>query len=168
MSASTRHRVEIIGLRTLPEISPGDDVARLVVAASEREGVGLKRRDIIVIAQKVFSKAEGRLVNLREVTPSPLARQWAEELASDPRFIEVVLRESRRVVRMSARVLLAETHHGFVCANAGVDHSNVPKKGWVSCLPRNPDASARRLVRGIRARRKIAVAAIVADTFGRP
>ncbi len=168
MSASTRNRVEIIGLRTLPEISPGDDVARLVIAAAEREGMGLQRGDVLVLAQKVFSKAEGRLVNLREVTPSPLARQWAKELASDARFIEVVLRESRRVVRMSARVLLAETHHGFVCANAGVDHSNVPKKGWVSCLPRDPDASAQRLVRVIHARRKIAVAAIVADTFGRP
>ena len=168
MIASRRHRIEVIGLRTLPEISSGDDVARLVIAASEREGVGLQQGDVLVVAQKVFSKAEGRLVNLRDVKPSPLARQWAEELGADPRFIEMVLRESRRIVRMSERVLLAETHHGFVCANAGVDHSNVPKKGWVSCLPRDPDASARRLVREIRARRKIAVAAIVADTFGRP
>ena len=147
MPAPIRNRVEIIGLRTLPEISPGDDVGRLVIAASEREGSGLQHGDVIVVAQKVFSKAEGRLVNLRDVAPSPLARQWARELSSDARFIEVVLRESRRVVRMSARVLLAETHHGFVCANAGVDHSNVPKKGWVSCLPRDPDEIERMMSR---------------------
>lgn len=168
MPAARHHRIEIIGLRTLPEIRTGDDIARLVIAASEREGAGLRQGDVIVLAQKIFSKAEGRLVNLREVKPSPLARNWAKELSADARFIEVVLRESRRVVRMSERVLLGETMHGFVCANAGVDHSNVPKRGWVSCLPRDPDACARRLVREIRARRKISVAVIVADTFGRP
>jgi coenzyme F420-0:L-glutamate ligase/coenzyme F420-1:gamma-L-glutamate ligase len=168
MPAARRTRIEIIGLRTLPEIRRGDDLARLVIAASEREGAGLRRGDVIVLAQKIFSKAEGRLVNLRDVTPSALARHWAKELGADPRFMEVVLRESRRVVRMSERVLIAETHHGFVCANAGVDQSNIPKRGWVSCLPRDPDASARRLVRGIRARRKISVAAIISDTFGRP
>ena len=168
MLAALRQRIEIIGLRTLPEIRRGDDLARLVIAASEREGAGLQRGDVIVIAQKILSKAEGRLVNLRDVTPSALARQWAKELRADPRFMEVVLRESRRVVRMSERVLLAETHHGFVCANAGVDQSNVPRRGWVSCLPRDPDSSARKLVREIRTRRKISVAVIIADTFGRP
>ncbi|MCL5287239.1 MAG: coenzyme F420-0:L-glutamate ligase [Acidobacteria bacterium] len=168
MPAARRNRIEIIGLRSLPEIFPGDDLARLVIAASEREGAGLQRGDVIVVAQKIVSKAEGRMMNLRGVAPSALARQWAKELRADARFIEVVLRESKRVVRMSERVLLAETHHGFVCANAGVDHSNIPKAGWVSCLPRDPDASARRLVRGIRAWRKISVAAIISDTFGRP
>lgn len=168
MPALPRHRVQLIGLRTLPEISRGDNVARLVMEAAEREGAGLEPGDVIVVAQKVYSKAEGRLVNLRDVTPSPLARQWAKELRGDARFIEVVLRESRRVVRMSERVLLAETHHGFVCANAGVDHSNVPRRGWVSCLPRDPDACARQLVRTVRLQRKMSVAAIIADTFGRP
>ena len=168
MPAARRHRIEIIGLRTLPEIRRGDDLARLLIAASEREAGGLQRGDVIVLAQKIVSKAEGRMVNLRDVTPSALARQWAKELRGDARFIEVVLRESRRVVRMSERVLLSETRHGFVCANAGVDHSNVPRRGCVSCLPQNPDASAQRLVRVIRARRKISVAAIISDTFGRP
>jgi coenzyme F420-0:L-glutamate ligase/coenzyme F420-1:gamma-L-glutamate ligase len=168
MPASRSKRIEIIGLRTLPEIRQGNDLARLVIAASEREGAGLQRGDVIVLAQKIVSKAEGRLIKLRDVEPSALARQWARELRADSRFMEVVLRESRRVVRMSERVLLAETHHGFVCANAGVDHSNIPKRGWVSCLPRDPDASAWRLVRGIRARRKIPVEAIISDTFGRP
>jgi len=168
MPAARRHRIEIIGLHTLPEIRRGDNLARLVISASEREAGGLQRGDVIVLAQKIVSKAEGRLINLRDVTPSALARQWAKELRGDARFIEVVLRESRRVVRMSERVLLSETRHGFVCANAGVDHSNVPRRGWVSCLPQNPDASAQRLVRTIRARRKISVAAIISDTFGRP
>ncbi|MBI3664416.1 MAG: coenzyme F420-0:L-glutamate ligase [Acidobacteria bacterium] len=168
MFVSHRARIEIIGLRTLPEVRRGDDLARLVIAACEQEGVKLQRGDVIVLAQKIVSKAEGRMLNLRTVAPSPLAQTWARELGADPRFIEVVLRESRRVVRMSERVLLAETRHGFVCANAGVDHSNVPKSGWVSCLPLDPDASAQRLVRAIRTRRKIGIAAIICDTFGRP
>jgi coenzyme F420-0:L-glutamate ligase/coenzyme F420-1:gamma-L-glutamate ligase len=168
MPAKQRHRIEIIGLRTLPEVRRGDNLARLVIAASEREGFSLESGDVIVLAQKIVSKAEGRMIALRSVAPSALAKQWAKEIKSDARFVEVVLRESRRVVRMSERVLLAETFHGFVCANAGVDQSNVGKQGWVSCLPRDPDDSARRLVREIRTRRKISVAAIVADTFGRP
>ncbi len=168
MPASRRARIEIIGLRTLPEIRTGDNLARLVIAASEREGAALQRGDVIVVAQKALSKAEGRMVNLYHVVPSPLARHWAKELRQDARFIEVVLRESLRVVRMSKRVLLTETHHGFVCANAGVDRSNIRMQGCVSCLPRDPDASARRLVRGILSRRRISVAAIISDTFGRP
>ena len=168
MPASPQNRIEVIGLRTLPEAHPGNDVARLLIAACEREGVGPKQGDVIVLAQKLLSKAEGRLVNLHGVTPSPLARQWAKEVSADPRFTEVVLRESRRVVRMSQRVLLAETRHGFVCANAGVDHSNVSQKDWVSCLPLDPDASARRLLRAIRAKCGVSVAIIISDTFGRP
>jgi coenzyme F420-0:L-glutamate ligase/coenzyme F420-1:gamma-L-glutamate ligase len=161
-------RIEIIGLRTLPEIRRGDDLARQVMDASKREGVGLRSGDVLVIAQKIVSKAEGRLVKLRSVAASPLARAWARRMGSDPRFVEVVLRESRRIVRMDERVLIAETHHGFVCANAGVDRSNVAGRGWVSCLPRDPDESARRIVATIRARKKISVAAIISDTFGRP
>jgi coenzyme F420-0:L-glutamate ligase/coenzyme F420-1:gamma-L-glutamate ligase len=168
MPAARRNRIEIIGLRSVPEVRQGDDLARVVIAASERDGAGLQSGDVIVLAQKIVSKAEGRLIRLRDVVPSVLARHWAKVLRADARFMEVVLRESRRVVRMSERVLLAETHHGFVCANAGVDHSNIPKRGWVSCLPRDADASARRVVRGIRKQRKVSVAAIISDTFGRP
>jgi len=160
--------MQIIGLTTLPEVHPGDDLARLVVDAAEREGAGLRRGDVVVLAQKIVSKAEGCIVDLARIAPSPLARTWARKVGSDPRLIEVVLRESRRILRMDERVLIAETRHGFVCANAGVDHSGVAGRHHVTCLPADPDASARRLAAGIRRRAGVAVAAIVSDTFGRP
>jgi coenzyme F420-0:L-glutamate ligase/coenzyme F420-1:gamma-L-glutamate ligase len=160
--------MQIIGLKTLPEIRPGDDLARLVAQAAEREGVGFERGDVVVLAQKIVSKAEGCIVDLAGVEPSLLARSWARKVKNDPRLIEVVLRESRRILRMDERVLIAETHHGFVCANAGVDHSGVAGRHHVTCLPADPDASARRFSAGIRRRTGVAVAAIVSDTFGRP
>jgi coenzyme F420-0:L-glutamate ligase/coenzyme F420-1:gamma-L-glutamate ligase len=160
--------IEIIGLKTLPEVRPGDDLARLIVDAADRERAGLRRGDVVVVAQKIVSKAEGAIVNLARVTPSQLARTWARKVGSDPRLIEVVLRESRRILRMDERVLIAETRHGFVCANAGVDHSGVAGRHHVTCLPANPDASARRIADGIRRRLGVNVAAIVSDTFGRP
>jgi coenzyme F420-0:L-glutamate ligase/coenzyme F420-1:gamma-L-glutamate ligase len=160
--------LQIIGLKTLPEIRPGDDLARLVAEAAEREGAGIQSGDVIVLAQKIVSKAEGRIVNLARVAPSPLARAWARKVRNDPRLIEVVLRESRRILRMDERVMIAETSHGFVCANAGVDHSGVAGRHHVTCLPADPDASARRFAAGIRRRLGVKVAAIVSDTFGRP
>ena len=160
--------VQIIGLKTLPEVRAGDDLARLVAEAAEREGAGLRRGDVVVLAQKIVSKAEGCIVNLAEVTPSPLARAWARKVRNDPRLIEVVLRESRRILRMDERVMISETRHGFVCANAGVDLSGVAGRGRVTCLPADPDASARRFAAGIRRRLGVTVAAIISDTFGRP
>ena len=168
MKAHKGERIEIIALRTLPEIHRRDDLAKRVVDAARREGVPIADGDIIVLTQKIVSKAEGRAVNLRGVVPSPLARDWARRRRVEPRYMEVVLRESRRVVRMSARALIAETHHGFVCANAGVDRSNVPGRHWAACLPRDPDASARHFVRGVRKLCGVRVAAIISDTFGRP
>lgn len=159
--------IEILGLHTMPEIRAGDDLARLIDAAAQREHGGLRPGDVVVLAQKIVSKAEGRLVRLRDVEPSPLARQWARMLHQDARFVEVVLRESRRILRMTERVLIAETRHGFVAANAGVDRSNLPQRGSVLCLPLDPDATAQRIVRHF-ARRKLRIAAIVSDTFGRP
>jgi coenzyme F420-0:L-glutamate ligase/coenzyme F420-1:gamma-L-glutamate ligase len=138
------------------------------VEAARREGVEITGGDIIVLTQKIVSKAEGRLVNLQHEKPGQLAREWARRRGIDARFMEVVLRESRRIVRMSERALIAETHHGFVCANAGVDRSNVPGRNWVSCLPRDPDASARRFVHDILKLCGVRVAAIISDTFGRP
>lgn len=161
-------KLELFGLRSLPEVRPGDDLARLVTDAARREGVDICTGDVVVLAQKIVSKAEGRVIRLRSVKPSEAARRWAKTLAEDPRFLEVVLQESRRVVRMTERVLLVETHHGFTCANAGVDRSNVPGKDCVTCLPRDPDGSARRFVAGVRKLRGVQVAAIISDTFGRP
>ena len=163
-----QRRIELIGLKTLPEVKGGDDVARLVWSAAEREGAGIETGDVVVLAQKIFSKAEGRIVRLRDVAPSALAQTWGRTLHTDPRFIEVVLRESRRVIRMSERVLIVETRHGFVCANAGVDRSNVRGSGSVACLPLDPDASAQKFVKRLKALSQARVAAIISDTFGRP
>ncbi len=161
-------RIELIGLRTIPEVNPGDDVAHLVWEAAQREGAGIESGDILVVAQKVFSKAEGQIVRLRGVAPSALAKTWARTLRADPRFIEVVLRESRRIIRMSERVLIVETRHGFVCANAGVDRSNVRDRGTVTCLPLDPDRSAREFASRMKKLSGARVAAIISDTFGRP
>jgi coenzyme F420-0:L-glutamate ligase/coenzyme F420-1:gamma-L-glutamate ligase len=139
----------------------------LIVRAAARARAGFERADVLVVAQKIVSKAEGRTVDLSSIQPSPLAREWAPRLGQDPRLTEVVLRESRRVIRMTERALIVETRHGFVCANAGVDRSNVPGDR-VTCLPENPDASARRIAAGLRHRTGETVAVIVSDTFGRP
>ncbi|HYL10277.1 MAG TPA: coenzyme F420-0:L-glutamate ligase [Candidatus Acidoferrales bacterium] len=165
---ATASKLELFGLRSLPEVRPGDDLARLVADAARREGLEICSGDVVVLAQKIVSKAEGRIVRLNQVKASETAREWAKTLDEDARFLEVVLRESRRVVRMTERVLLVETHHGFTCANAGVDRSNVPGKDCVTCLPRNPDRSASKFIAGIRRRCSVRVAAVISDTFGRP
>lgn len=151
----------------LPEIREGDDLGGAIAAAATRAGLALEDHDVVVVAQKIVSKAEGALVELGPVTPSPLASSWAAAHGKDPAAVEVVLRESRRIVRMDRGILIAETHHGFVCANAGVDGSNVPP-GFVTVLPRDPDASAARLRAALCTRLGIRVATIVTDTFGRP
>jgi coenzyme F420-0:L-glutamate ligase/coenzyme F420-1:gamma-L-glutamate ligase len=129
--------------------------------------VAFEDGDVLVVAQKIVSKAEGRVVRLSTLTPTAAARQLAAKLEKDPRLIEAILRESRRIVR-SDPVLIVETHHGFVCANAGVDQSNIPGRDVVLLLPRNPDRSARRLAVGLRKRAGKRVAVIISDTFGRP
>ncbi|MGH7322391.1 MAG: coenzyme F420-0:L-glutamate ligase, partial [Candidatus Rokuibacteriota bacterium] len=160
-------RLEVVGLQGLPEVRPGDDLARLLVGAAAAQGMPLQTGDLLVVAQKVVSKAEGRLVRLEDVMPSAFATAVGRNVKKDPRLVEVILRESRRVVRMDRGILITETHHGQICANAGVDQSNV-KPGWVSLLPEDPDASARLLVEGVRAAGGADIPVIIADTFGRP
>jgi coenzyme F420-0:L-glutamate ligase/coenzyme F420-1:gamma-L-glutamate ligase len=155
------------GVRGIPEVRQGDDLAALVVEAAAAQGTPLATGDVAVVSQKVVSKAEGRVVRLAEITPSPFALEVGRSLKKDPRLVEVILRESRRIVRMDRGILITETHHGQVCANAGVDQSNAGA-GWVSLLPEDPDASARGLVERFRALAGVDVAVIVADTFGRP
>jgi len=161
-------RLEILGLSPFPEVKPKDDLAGLVAEAAEKNGVGLKTGDIVVVAQKIVSKVEGCLVRLRDVKPSALAREWARREGADPRLVEVVLGESKRIVRMSPRALITETRHGFICANAGVDRSNIAGRGCVTCLPADPDGSARRLARDLRGLVNASVAVIITDSFGRP
>jgi coenzyme F420-0:L-glutamate ligase/coenzyme F420-1:gamma-L-glutamate ligase len=151
----------------LPEIRKGHSLAKLTAIAARRAKIAFEDGDIFVVAQKVISKAEDRIVHLSMVQPSRRARDLAKKLSGEPRFIEVVLRESQRIVRAD-RVLIVETHHGFVCANAGVDHSNVRGRDFVTLLPKNPDRSARELAIAIRKQIGKRVAVIISDTFGRP
>jgi coenzyme F420-0:L-glutamate ligase/coenzyme F420-1:gamma-L-glutamate ligase len=154
--------VEIEPVAGLPEIGPGDPIGRLIAAAA-----ALDEGDIVVIAQKVVSKAEGRQRRLAEVEPSARARSLAGELGKDPRLVELILAESRRIVR-AERVLIVETHAGLVCANAGIDSSNVPGEDEVLLLPADPDGSARRLRAEIETACGSRVAVVVGDSFGRP
>ncbi len=161
--------IVVYGLTTIPEIGPGDDLARVIVEAAEREGVGIESGDVIVVSSKVVSKAEGRFVKLRDVKPSGEALRLAAGLGKDPRLVEVVLRESRRVVKAERGHLIVETRHGFVCANAGVDKSNVRGVGdVVLLLPVDPDESARRIREGIERLTGERVAVVITDTHGRP
>lgn len=160
-------RYEVIGIEGIPEIRHGDPMARLIVEAASRQGTPLAPGDLLVIGQKIVSKAEGRIVRLAAVTPSPAALSIAAELARDPRLVEVILRESRRVVRMDRGILITETHHGWICANAGVDQSNVDLD-CVALLPEDPDRSARQAREAIRDLTGAEVAVLIADTFGRP
>jgi coenzyme F420-0:L-glutamate ligase/coenzyme F420-1:gamma-L-glutamate ligase len=160
-------RFETIGIEGLPEIRPGDPIAELILAAAARQGTPVIADDVLVIGQKIVSKAEGRLLRLADVTPSPIAAAMAAELGRDPRLVEVILRESRRVVRMDKGILIVETRHGWICANAGVDQSNVERE-VVALLPEDADRSARALRDRIRALAGADVGVIIADTFGRP
>jgi coenzyme F420-0:L-glutamate ligase/coenzyme F420-1:gamma-L-glutamate ligase len=152
-------RLDIIALPNLPEVRPGDDIASFIRNAK----VAMDRTVVLAIAQKIVSKSEGAIVDLREIQPSALARSWAEKWQKDPRLIELILSQSRRIVKMDRGVIISETQHGFVCANAGVDQSNVPGDHFATILPNDPDASARRLRASLNCG-----AVIVTDTFGRP
>ncbi len=159
--------IRLLPLPGLPWIAPGDDLAALLRQAARAAGLGLAD-GILVVCQKVVSKAEGRVVALDEVEPSQEARRIADEDGKDPRHVELVLRESVRLVRRGHGVLICETRHGFVCANAGVDLSTAPKEGDAVLLPLDPDASARRLREALLAAGAGPLAVIVSDTFGRP
>jgi coenzyme F420-0:L-glutamate ligase / coenzyme F420-1:gamma-L-glutamate ligase len=160
-------RFEVIGVAGLPEIARGDDLARLVVDAARAQGTPLLAGDLLVVSQKIVSKTEGRLVRLDQVTVSPRAQALALEIDRDPRLVEVILGESRRIVRHAKGVLIVETHHGWICANAGVDQSNVDTD--TACLlPVDSDASARALRSRIAELTGHTLAIVIADTFGRP
>ncbi len=177
-----RPEIALYALRGIPEVHPGDDLVALIVDALARERLTLRDGDVIVVTQKIVSKAEGCLVNLSEVVPSPAARQLADKAQKDPRLVEVILRQSKGghtgagVIRQRPGTLIVETHHGWICANAGVDRSNVAgaEDETVLVLPDDPDASARRIHDGLRAavtdeNGKVPdFAVIITDSHGRP
>ena len=164
--------VQVIALAGIPEVRPGDDLDTMIGDALEATPGALPTRpdDVLVVTQKVVSKAEGAIVDLRTVVPGQQAVDWATAWDRDPRQIEVVLREARRIVRMERGVLITETHHGFVCANGGIDASNVgPDSGdTVTLLPRDPDGSAARIRAALAARFGSDLPVIISDSFGRP
>ena len=160
-------RYEVIGIQGIGEVRRGDDIAALIVEAAARQSTPVLAADLLVIGQKIVSKAEGRVVKLGDVKPSPIAIAMAPALGKEPPLVEVILRESRRVVRMAQGVIITETHHGWVCANAGVDQSNVDAD-TVALLPEDSDRSAREVRDRVRVLAGVDVRVIITDTFGRP
>lgn len=160
-------------LRAIPvgrigEIAPGDSLAEKILAALRRQRRRLERGDILVVTHKIVSKAEGQVVPLAAVSPSTRARRWARRHGHDPRLVELALRQSRRVVRRRRGVLITQTRHGFVCANSGVDLSNVDGGHSAALLPRDPDRSAAALHRALKRKLGFAVPVLITDSFGRP
>lgn len=160
--------IRIIGLKGIPDINAGDSIADIICEKADKQGVGLESDDIIVVASKIVAKAEGRIVKLSEVQPSPFAKRIAELTNKTPELVELILRESNKIVRMRSGHLIMETKHGFICANAGIDKSNVAGgEEIVALLPEDPDQSAKRIRDRIRELKNIDVAIIISDTFGR-
>ena len=162
-------RLELIGLDGIPEVRSGDDLPALIAAAVHGSGLQLADTDVLVVTQKIVSKAEGRLVQLASIEPSAFAVQWAERWGKDARQVELVLRESAEIVRMGpGGLIISRTRHGLVCANAGVDVSNVGGGDVAALLPVDPDASARLIRDGLGTALAARPAVIVSDSFGRP
>ena len=156
-----------MGLRKLPLIKEGDKVADSIVKAAEEEQVTIENRDVIVIAQKIVSKAEGGIIHLKSVTASPTAEEIAKTSGKDPRHVEVILQQSSKIVRKKEAHLIVETKHGFICANAGVDRSNVEDPDTLSILPVDADRSAHAIRERVRELTGVEVGVIISDTFGR-
>ena len=161
-------QLTVIGIEGIPEVVPGTDLVQKILEAAEAQGSPVEAEDILVITQKIVSKAEGNIVDLATVIPSDLASRWARDYDKDPRLIELALQDSRRISRMDKGILVTETHHGFFCINSGVDASNVPGTDTVALLPHDSDASAQRIRDEIQQRTGLQVAIVITDTWGRP
>ena len=162
------NRLEVIGVPGIPNVNYGDHLASMIQAAASGNGIDIQENDIIVVTQKIVSKSEGATVDLNTVIPSPFAMQIAGKYDKDPRHVEVVLNESVRIVRMGHGVIISETRHGFICANAGVDASNISNADILCLLPKDPDESARRIRTDLIKQLGFNVSVIITDTFGRP
>ena len=160
--------IRAIGIEGLPEVRAGDDLAAQIMDACAAQGTPIADGDILVVTQKIVSKAEGRVITIDDVEASPLAIAITEGHRRDPRHTEMILRESRRIVRMDRGVIISETYHGYICANAGIDASNIPGDNAICLLPVDPDASARRIRSAVRDRLGVDAAVLISDTFGRP
>ena len=160
--------ISIIAVEGIPEVECGEDISALIISATEAQGTPIENGDILVVTQKIVSKAEGRVVSLADIKPSLKAKKIAQSSGKDPRLVELILRESRQVIRQARGVLITETKHGFICANAGVDSSNVNGDDLVALLPVDPDSTAAAICSAISGKRGGRVAVIISDSFGRP
>jgi coenzyme F420-0:L-glutamate ligase/coenzyme F420-1:gamma-L-glutamate ligase len=164
--------LRIMPVNGIGEIQPGTDLGELIYDALHTQNITLQQHDILVVTQKIVSKAEGRTVHLRDIEPSPFATAYAERFMKDARHVEVVLRESKRIVRMDHGVLISETEHGFICANAGVDESNVDGAELLTLLPADSDRAAQNIRTKLRKlageQTPLDIAVIISDTWGRP
>lgn len=160
--------IQIIGIEGLPIIKEGDNLAELICSAAKRQDTPIQNGDIIVVTHVIVSRAEGKIINLDEVVPSEFAKNIAEQYEKDPATVEVVLQESKSIRRMGDGKLITETKHGFVCANSGVDKSNVPGERNVTLLPEDPDNSAENIRREVKRLTGCDVAVVISDTHGRP
>jgi coenzyme F420-0:L-glutamate ligase/coenzyme F420-1:gamma-L-glutamate ligase len=159
--------VQVIPVKGMPRVKTGDRLTQQIIESLEKSGVTLQDSDVVVVTQKIVSKAEGRIVRVEDVRPGRKAKELARKLRKDPRTVQIVLHESKRIVRRGHGVLITETHHGFICANAGIDQSNV-EEGYITLLPVDPDASARKIRRQLERRTGRKLAVVITDTFGRP
>jgi coenzyme F420-0:L-glutamate ligase/coenzyme F420-1:gamma-L-glutamate ligase len=160
--------IQIIGIEGIPEIHHGDELAQIIIQAIDNQQLVIQDKDILVVAQKIVSKAEGRIIDINSIIPSQLAITLSENHRRDPRHTELILQESKRIVRMDRGVIISETYHGFKCANAGIDSSNIAGDFNVALLPVDPDVSARKIRNSIKRDKKVEVGIIISDTFGRP
>ncbi|MCW4033063.1 MAG: coenzyme F420-0:L-glutamate ligase [Candidatus Bathyarchaeota archaeon] len=163
-----RDLISIIGLEKIQEVSEGDDIANLISDAAKKQGIIMENNDIVIITHKIVSKSEGRIIDLTKIKPSIFAVKLSKQLKKDPRLVEVILGETKRIVKMWNKHLITETHHGFVCPNGGIDESNVQGSDKVVLLPRDPDDSAKKIMDRIKELTGSKVAVIITDTFGRP
>lgn len=159
--------IRIFGVQAIPEILGGVDLADVILDAMEKQGEKFRDGDIVVVTQKIVSKAEGRLRSLSSYKPSKLAKTLANDFGKDPRHVQAILDESRKVLRAERGVIISETKHGFICANAGIDQSNI-EIGKISLLPEDSDKSAEQIRKSIKKSSGVDVAAVISDTFGRP
>jgi coenzyme F420-0:L-glutamate ligase/coenzyme F420-1:gamma-L-glutamate ligase len=160
--------IKIIAVENLPLIKEGDDLAELISKAADKQGTPLVENDIVVVTHVVVSKAEGNIIDLDKVIPSERAKELAQQTNKEPALVEVILRETKEIVRVGQNSIITETNNGIICANAGIDRSNVSGDRNVVPLPKNPNASAQKIRQGIKRLAGVTVAVIISDTHGRP
>lgn len=156
-----------IGLNNLPLIKEGDELEKIIAKAIEEKGIKLEDGDIIIVTEKIVSKAEGRVIELNKIKASKKAQELAEKTGKDPRLVELMLREFKEVIKIGENFIIGETKHGFICANAGIDQSNI-EEGKVKLLPENPDKSAERIRKFLEKKFNVRIGLIISDSWGRP